>query len=309
MKRALRHIRILSDGRPGHENQSRGLAEALQRRCGARIEIVLLDPAGRWWSRVKPARRLEAGAEPPDLVIGAGHRTHLPLLAAARRFAARSVVIMKPTLPGRLFDLCLIPRHDLRRAAGVDAGNIVATHGALNRLPETAVAKEPRGLVLLGGPSRHHGWDGPVLLAALAQIVAARSALSWTVANSRRTPAGFLEQVAALRLPLVIAPHEQAQSGWLPAQLAAAEEAWVTEDSTSMVFEAITAGARVGLLPTPARRTGTRVGRAIDDAVLGGYATRYAQWREAGRLRPPGAPLHEAARCADVILERFFARD
>jgi len=38
----LRTIRIISDGRPGHENQSAGLAAALARRTGATVQQVRL---------------------------------------------------------------------------------------------------------------------------------------------------------------------------------------------------------------------------------------------------------------------------
>src|SRR5687767_2030716 len=99
MSASLQHIRILSDGRAGHENQSAGLALALQRRTGAGIETVKLDLARSWLHRLRTARALEGGKPAPQLIISAGHRTHLPLLAAARKFRARSVVIMKPSLP------------------------------------------------------------------------------------------------------------------------------------------------------------------------------------------------------------------
>ncbi len=108
----LKTIRILSDGKPGHENQSRGLAEALRRRTGATVECLHLDARKSVWSRVREAKALQPRAERPQLLIAAGHATHVPLLAAARAFGARAVVIMKPTLPLWLFDLCLVPRHD-----------------------------------------------------------------------------------------------------------------------------------------------------------------------------------------------------
>src|SRR5690606_19667671 len=137
MKTALQTIRILSDGRPGHENQSVGLAEALRRRTGASVECVRWPAGAGLFKRIGLAR---AGGEGGvDLLIGAGHGTHLPLLAAARKFGARSVVIMKPSLPRGLFDLCVVPRHDL--AVPADSGNVVVTRGALNRIPEDAAVK------------------------------------------------------------------------------------------------------------------------------------------------------------------------
>jgi uncharacterized protein len=305
MSVTLKLIRILSDGRPGHFNQSYGLAEALQRRTGARIECVTLDLQSGFLSRLQRAR---AGAEEhamPELIIAAGHRTHGPLIAAARRFKARSVVIMKPSLPSWCFDLCLVPRHDLDGAVP-RSSRVVVTRGALNRLPEELGAKKREGVILIGGPSKHHDWDGEPVLRAISAIVKRGSERRWQLTNSRRTPAEFLAQVAALGLPLTLVPHEQTVPGWLPAQLMAAEDIWVTEDSTSMVYEAITARARVGLLPMPAKRKQSRVVRAVDDVVAGRFAMRYNDWNNGAGLSLAQEPLHEAARCADVVLERFF---
>jgi mitochondrial fission protein ELM1 len=294
----LRHIRVLSDGRPGHENQSVGLAQALARRTGAAYEIVRIDPSAGLLARTRMASRPGL----VDLVIAAGHRTHLPLWWAARRVRARSVVIMKPSLPLALFDLCLLPRHDL--ANPTDHGRVVTTRGALNRVSEQSHEKTETGLILIGGPSNHHGWDGTPLPAAINEIVRARPDLAWTIGDSRRTPEGFLAQLSGCGAQL--APHRQTQPDWLPAQLGAAREVWVTEDSVSMIFEALTAGARVGLLPMPVKNPGARTIKAVQELVADGYVRTLTEWR----ANPVGwcvhPSLHETARCADVIIERFF---
>ncbi len=300
----LTDIRILSDGRPGHENQSFGLAEALRRRTGADVQCVRLDLKKGVLARMAQARQVGVGLAKPQLLIAAGHRTHLPLLLAARWFHAKSVVIMKPSLPVWLFDLGLAPLHDLRGGKG--GGRILATRGALNRLPEILSPKTATGVILIGGPSKHHEWSGAPLVAAIKEIVERQPELVWTVANSRRTPERFLREVAALGLPVVIMPHENTKSGWLPSVLMAAQEVWVTEDSTSMIFEAITARARVGLLPLPTKHRGDRVVRAVDDAVAAGYAVRHADWLASGRPPALAGYLHEAGRCADEIVKRWF---
>jgi len=305
MSVSLQRIRILSDGKAGHVNQSLGLALALQRRSGAEMETVMLSLERSWRHRIRLARGLAEGALAPDLVIGAGHRTHLPLLAAARKFGARSIVIMKPSLPARLFDLCLLPEHDLgRRAPGA---NVLVTRGALNKVPEDAPQKAPRGIVMVGGPSAHHDWLPAPLLEAIAAVIRAAPEWQWTVGNSRRTPPGFLDEVQALGLPAEIVPWEKTASDWLPQQLLAAREAWITADSTSMISEALTAGARTGVLPLPARRADSRVVRAVQSFAEAGGVTFYSDWQQNGWPSREPAPLQEAARCADEILARFFA--
>jgi len=296
--RTLSHIRILSDGRTGHENQSVGLALALARRTGATYEIVKIDPSASLLFRMRAASQ----PGPVDLVISAGHRTHLPLWWAAHRLHARSVVIMKPSLPLAFFDLCLLPRHDLTNP--VDHGRVVTTRGALNRIAEEPGAKTATGVVLIGGPSAHHGWDGVLLAAAIIEIVRSRPELQWTIADSRRTPEGFLARLDGCGATLV--PHQQTQSGWLPAQLGAAREAWVTEDSVSMIFEAVTARVFVGVLPMPIKKPGARTIKAVNDLIADGYARRFGEWRRnpVGWGSPPA--LHETARCADEIIARFF---
>lgn len=303
----LRHIRVLSDGRPGHENQSVGLALALARRTGATHEVVKLDPAEGVWARMRAAAVARSGGERVDLVISAGHRTHLPLWWAARRLAARSVVIMKPSLPLACFDLAIIPRHDLTDTAA-DTARRLLTRGALNRVPEELPVKEARGLVLLGGPSRHHGWDGAALAPMIAKVVAAEPGLDWVVADSRRTPEGFLGGLRfADGLRVAKVPHQETGPGWLAGELARTRLVWVTADSVSMAHEAVTAGAATGVLPVPpARAGGGRPQRAVDGLIAAGAATAYAQWT--GGAVVGGARLHEAGRCADAIMARWYAQ-
>lgn len=302
MNSRLRRIRVLSDGRPGHENQSVGLALALARRTGAVHELVRIDPAAGLMRRMKAAAE---GLGQIDLVIAAGHRTHLPLWWTARRAGARSVVIMRPSLPLALFDLALVPRHDLS-ASAKDTTRRILTRGALNRVQEESPVKENRGLVLVGGPSKHHGWDGAGLAPMIARVVLAHPELVWTVADSRRTPDRFL---MGLELPasVVRVPHQQTGSGWLAGELARSRIVWVTEDSVSMVHEAVTARALTGVLPVPAagKKPG-RVSRAVTGLVDDGYATSFSEWLQTGRMKP-GGDLNEAGRCADAIIARWYA--
>jgi len=182
----------------------------------------------------------------------------------------------------------------------------VLTRGALNRIPEELPPKLGRGVILIGGPSKHHGWDDVLLLDAVHEVVKAQPELTWVVADSRRTPASFFSTLASRGLKAELMPHQRTTPDWLPAQLLEAKEVWATEDSISMVHEAVTARARTGILPVPARRKSGRVYGAIKHLETDGYAMSFEDWLARGRKLPPPKPLHETARCADIVLERLF---
>ncbi len=296
----------LIDGKPGHEKQSLGLALALQRLAKAHWHDIpvqgsvpaALRAALQWARKRFPAGR---GLPAPDLILAAGHATHLPALAARRAYGGRIVVLMRPSLSLGLFDLCLIPAHD-RPAL---RPNVIVTRGVLNAVAPSARHEAGRGLILIGGPSRHYHWDAAAIAAQVREIVTARPGVAWTLTTSRRTPADFL---TALGTPpgLAIQPHTQTPPGWLEAELAASSEVWVSPDSGSMVYEALTAGCRVGLLEL-APRPDSRIASDIAHLIEAGWVTPLARWRHDHALATAPAGFNEADRCAHLILDRWYA--
>ena len=77
---------------------------------------------------------------------------------------------------------------------------------------------------------------------------------------------------------------------------------WVTPDSASMVFEALSAGADVGVFDLPVNPK-SRVGQAIARLADSQRITRFVRWCASGKLHPNLHPLAEADRCAEWILE------
>ena len=294
---------VFRDGKAGHDNQARGLIEALQRLTPLDVHDVPQPSLGRLLGDALTGRFCAGQALPdPDLLIGAGHATHLPLLCARLARGGYSIILMKPSLPRAWFDLCVIPRHD-----GVEpAPNVLITDGVLNAM-QAAAGKDPRqGLILIGGPSAHHAWSEPELIAQLRVILARDNGMQWRIAGSRRTPAPTLPLLRALEGPQVkFVPHEDTDATWLPAQLARAATVWVTEDSVSMIYEALTAGAATGLLAVPRRRA-DRVTRAIDALIKTERVTPFAAWQETHALRVPET-FNEAARVAAWV-ERTWLR-
>jgi mitochondrial fission protein ELM1 len=298
-------ILILSDGKPGHENQSYGLAEAIGRIRPVEISLIRLAGLKGFFSRIRHARDELAKLPAPRLLLGAGHAVHTSLLALSRKTGAPSVVLMKPSLPASFFDLCLVPEHDLEMRQ--PSRNVVPTKGALNRVPPPAVSQRQGGLILLGGPSGSHGWDGETVTSALEDIIAASSGQSWAATDSRRTPEGQLSAIAA-RIPrLQVFPHAETGRDWLPSRLSSAAEVWVTEESISMIYEALSSGAKVGLLPVPSLKKAGRVARGIARLADAGYVTPFSRWSAATGLSAAPAVLREADRCAAIVTEKLLS--
>jgi len=291
------------DGKAGHDNQARGLIAALQRSIPLDVHEVPLPPLGRLLVDVLTGR-FHAGRSLPDpgLLIGAGHGTHLALLLARRVRGGQCVVLMKPSLPRAWFDLCVIPRHD-----GVEpAPNVLITDGVLNAIQASAGKDPHQGLILIGGPSTHHIWSEPELIAQLRVVLARDAGMQWRIAGSRRTPASTARLLRTLEnAQTKFIAYEDTKPTWLPTQLARAAVVWVTEDSMSMIYEALTAGAATGLLAVPRRRA-DRVTRAIDALIEAERVTPFSAWRERHVLRIPET-FNEAARVATWI-ERTWLR-
>jgi mitochondrial fission protein ELM1 len=299
-----------NDGLRGHENQTSGLIEALAREADVRSYVVDV-PRGAGQLRV--VWRLLSNTQyrdwpTPDLLVGAGHSTHLPLVVARRLRGGRSVVVMSPSLPTAWFDLVICPNHDRIP----DASNVLVTRGALNRSRNGSGKNPGEGLILIGGPDRYYGWSVDELTAQIEQILKRNPDVHWMAASSRRTPGNLLAHLERLGAPnLSTFAVEDVDVDWLPLRLANAATVWVTEDSVSMIHEAITAGAATGLLAVPRLKSpdasATRwfeegIGTLLADSMV----TSFADW-EAGRvLTPTAKPLDEAQRCADWILEEWF---
>ena len=78
----------------------------------------------------------------------------------------------------------------------------------------------------------------------------------------------------------------------------------MTQDSVSMVYEALTAGVATGLLEVPARGRG-RVVEGIRRLAAAGQVTGFEDWAAGTPLQPPGVIFDEANRSARWICEQW----
>lgn len=286
-----------SDGRAGHDAQSTGLVSALSEIISCECHDVLTPFDLSCYPRALLKRLPELEHLPrPHLLVGAGHATHLPMLASRFVLGGRIVVIMKPSLPACCFDLCLVPEHDQFRAAE----NIISTVGPLNNIRRQSKLVPGRGLILIGGPSKHFIWDDSQLQDQLNVIV--EKGGQWLLSDSPRTPQSMREILKALENDnLQYCPFEQHPVSQL---LEKASSVWVSEDSMSMIYEALSSGAAVGVLALEARSRSRLSGVAASLSEKN-LLTSYEDWLVTGQLNRPAQALQESSRAASSIVARL----
>lgn len=288
----------ISDGRSGHDSQSKGLLEALMliKPCDC-YEIMLtgrkLAGLDFLFKRFPPGERLPS----PDIIIGSGHHTHLSMLCAQRARGGKTIVIMKPSLPADCFDLCIIPEHDNPKVAN----NIFTTKGAINCITPAEKQADDRGLILIGGPSKHFYWDNDYLLQQLNEILGTHKEITWKITDSPRTPETTKQSLLAMQTPNAdYINYQQTDDTWVARQLHHTASVWVSADSVSMIYESLTSGAAVGLLDVPAHgksKLNINIAGLVEDKMV----TPYNKWLDVRKLEKPPVLLNEARRCAEHL--------
>jgi mitochondrial fission protein ELM1 len=294
----------ISDGKRGHENQSRGLIDAIVRIQPAEVVTLKIETCQASWPQALLGKFPPADSLPkPDLIIGTGSHTHSTILAAGRASGAPTVVLMTPwfgILPQ--FDLCITPEHD-----GKSAANLICTKGALNIVRPSTTQADNRGLILIGGPSTHHNWDDAQLQTQLQCILESNIEIQWRLTTSRRTTKTTTTALLNMaNQQLQVVPLEETTPDWLPEQLSLASCTWVTEDSVSMVYEALTSGARVGILPAPRKNSSSRVIHGLEKLISDQRATAFNSKQANLLIHAKPTPLNEADRIAKIVAEKFL---
>ncbi len=313
--RTLR-IAVLLDGRPGHEKQTKGILQAMQTMAAVDFFPIRVR-------REKPqmllfrtlSLLLTGGAFFPglpdisnetDLLLGTGSTTHLPLLGLKKRYGVPAITCMKPPLHLRKrFDLCCVPEHDGLR----EGGNIMLTSGAPNCSINRGNHQADRGLILLGGiDQKSHRWDSEQLCAMVRRILEAEGAMHWYISSSPRTPpetVRMLDRLARESTNATFFRYQDTKTGWIEEQYDASSKVWVSADSISMMYEALTAGCKVGILPVEWKRNG-KFKRNEDLLVQKGLVVPYPLWANGCCAWREDININEAQRCAERILRKWF---
>ncbi len=220
-----------------------------------------------WFLTPSCVAKLET--EYADFIISAGsHLAPLNLLLK-RENLAKSIVLMKPSFPFRssLFDLMIVPHHDRMGRVGC---NSVRTFLAPNRVNEDLLKNSGEMLrkriakplsesktlsVFIGGKSKGYRFDPKAFQEWLRQLKTQAKELQFDllITTSRRTTVEASELVkrefaSDPVCKLLVIANEANIENVTYGMLALSKAALVTEDSVSMVSEAVSAGKGVLVL-------------------------------------------------------------
>ncbi|TBW37660.1 hypothetical protein EYW49_11180 [Siculibacillus lacustris] len=293
----LRILVLLID-KTGHRHQAEGVAHVLARATPA--ESVPLEVRPRRWAPPFLRNRTVAAARwfgiprvlkavygidpdalaPPDVIVGSG-RPAVPVgILLGRHFGVPHVY------SGLADGMRLASAIDLRLvsvAAFADEANAVLTPVPCLVEPDRLPRPRPlrtradftgaRVALMLGGDAHSHRFDDDDW-AGIARLIGEMRTgfgVRWIVTNSRRTAASAGDRMAALAREGLIERFIDVRrpgSGTL-AELFAADAIVVTEDSVSMMSEAVAAQRPVVAL-RPRRMVPTLVDAIVGDLERGG---------------------------------------
>jgi mitochondrial fission protein ELM1 len=263
---------FLADTRPGHYHLSEGVIAALERLRPVEVTRILVKRKWivptRWLRRrinaktffpprmLRMAYRIQADELPKaDLVVSAGGETQMPNICVTRYLGVPNIFCgsLLRGLGPENFSL-VISSYD--RDAGSPRHMVVLKASAIDpealgrpaSVPRYGLDKHPKlaGLLIGGnaGPFRYRAAEWERLL-AFARDVSSEWGTRWLVSTSRRTPDQIADKVAALAEDRDVVErfidYRVAGPGTLPEIFGRAEVIVCTEDSSTMVSEAVSA--------------------------------------------------------------------
>ena len=299
------HSAVLAAPYAGLTSQAQGLAE----RAGLTPAVHALVPAAPWrwlapaaWPAPISALRLDPGVMPP-LLIGAGGAA-AAAIAAFRRRGHMAVQVQNPRMALRRFDLVVANHHD-----EISGPNVVTIRTALHRLTPAALAGAreywqprigllPRPLlaVLVGGSNGRYRLDPPVAAGLAAQVAGLlEGGVGVAITPSRRTDPAVMHTLSEKLAPLGAWIWDGEGPNPYLGMLALADAILVTQDSVSMVSEAVATAVPVFVAPLPGRSR--RIGAFLDILRREGRI----RWFDGSLALWQAAPLDDTPLAAEAL--------
>ena len=304
---------VFLDGRPGHEKQSLGVVQAIQRRVAVDVREVTVSKQSipqslRDYLRLNctDAGYGDLDTHGTDLYIGTGRATHLPLLLSKNKYGGKAVCCMTPEFYIRgAFDLCLVPHHD----SISESSRIHYTFGAPNCSVNKQIHQESNGLILVGGiDEKSHVWSSEKV-AGQIELIVKTEPKKWVVSSSPRTPKETvtrLRSMADKENLFTFFHYKDTPQGWVEEQCDKSKTVWVTADSISMVYEALSAGCNVGLLPVLWKKQRSKFQRSEQHLIEHDFVLTFTDWANGAVWSGVRSEFNEADKCADKILEKWW---
>ena len=254
---------ILTDGKAGHENQSRAFARAL----GCEAELVpvkfkskfskalsyALDRVGiRTLFPFEEQARLLAAADGAKAVVGTGSGTFYAAKSLAKRLGVKCGVVLTPSgYDLASFDCILSPSFDNppRRPNIVEIpANLVANDESFYEKGVAAFRERhtPGGgdavAVIVGGPNKCSTMSADWMKRELERVFSENAGCEFWVTTSRRTPADVETVVDSFPFDYKLL-YSRDRFNPIPAFVKLAKRLYVTAESTGMLSEACTFGS------------------------------------------------------------------
>jgi mitochondrial fission protein ELM1 len=278
---------FLADTRPGHYHLAEGVIAAIARLRP--VEVTRIEVKRKWivptrWLRrrinaesfypprmLRMAYRIQADELPKaDLVVSAGGETQMPNICVTRLFDVPNIFCgaLLRGLGAENFSLVISsydrdatsPRHMVvLKPSAIDPDAL----GRPASIPRYGPGNHPHlaGLLIGGnaGPIRYRAGEWERLL-DFAKLLSQAWGTRWLISTSRRTPGHVADKVAELARDQSVVErfidYRTAGPGTLPEIFGEAEMIVCTEDSSTMVSEAVSARLPViGVAPAAHRFT------------------------------------------------------
>ena len=283
---------MLSDGRPGHFNQSIALCRLL----GVAFEVVevsfrsgLARAVSHLFDffQLHSESLLRVGEFDADcqLVVSAGSRTYYANKVLAAKLGARSVAVLAPRGYRWDYDCLVIPDYD----AAKPLPQVVTTPVNLSYLDERLVAKrvaefrerhpagdKPAWGVIIGGDSARSKMDAGKMATTMDRIEAIRAGEELWVTTSRRTPAAVETDLRGRPVGFLHLYSEEAYNP-IPAFVQLCDRLFVTGDSTAMLSECVTAGSAAVDVLLVANKTEAKQHRFVRRLAKRGAVTVFGE--------------------------------
>ena len=258
----MKKILILTDGKAGHENQSKALASAL----GDAFDIIKTSYKSRFAKALSyVCSRLRLSSEslfslekkPQNgeycAVVGTGSGVFYPVKAIAKKLGGRCAVVLYPR-GYRLgdFDCILSPSFDnpAKKANIIEIpANLVPTNeqfyksGVESFLAQHTPAENKRRIaVIVGGPNGSATMSADWMREELEKIFSSTKDCEHWVTSSRRTPPDVETVIDSFPWDYKLI-YSRDHYNPIPAFVSLAESLYVTAESTGMLSEACTHGS------------------------------------------------------------------